>query len=291
MIPTLAAVATGVILWAWSGASSGVGSQPPVTGVKVDQAGVLAKAAAQSARERRAVDAAVGSQQSVEPNSDREADSSNRDRLGDFDAPKGSLYGALFGVQGEEMCRHRLLFSPEERNLPAVTVLTDARGRFESGPLAAGWWKIRYLGPGDQPATSGGTVLAIAEVVADHSLPFDLMLAGERRLTGSLKMPEIDGLALRLELIPWGQVDAVATAVAVTHNPKAVAEDTERSDAPKHPDPPSGAFRMEGLEAGRYRLRILFDTEGRIALEMEVDLSADDVKIDRSFRLEDFLGS
>ncbi len=207
----------------------------------------------------------------------------------------GSLYGVLYAAEGAEMVGHRLLFSSEDHNLPARSVTTGDHGSYLATGLAAGFWQIYYLGPADGTGSAGGSLAAVAEVVADHALPFDVVLEGGRSLSGYLKVPEVDGLGLRLELRPIGLLQLTAYCVAVTRNafdapppPPQPGSASPEDDLPPAPQV-SGAFRMAGLLPGRYRLRLLLDADGMVFLDREIDLSEGDLILEESLKVEDFL--
>lgn len=202
----------------------------------------------------------------------------------------GSIYGTLYDTRGEVLAGRAVRFRRESGY--SRMVWSDEGGAYEVEDVPVGSFAAYYVGK-TYGSNDSGVLFGELEVLPNQAALFDFVLTDERILSGHLTVPETDGVTLRLELRSvWNDERILADGIAVTKLAPAEPPDEDPRMWPLEQEAQaSGLFRMEGLAADRYVLRIIVgtDPEGRsIYLEREIDLTTGDVTLDEAFTFQDF---
>ena len=164
--------------------------------------------------------------------------------------------------------------------------------------LRVGTWTVFFFGTPSDLTPRGSRLAAVrvgeVEIFANLHSPFDIVLEGNRRLSGAFAMSDIPGGMIELELTPEWAVDSVsASGWVITPIAKEGKEVGGERGEPRERRLVPGQFTFEGLMPSVYRLKITFghDTESgeELFLERTIDLSDGDVSLEaETFTLLDF---
>lgn len=203
----------------------------------------------------------------------------------------GSIYGTVYDPRGGALARRAVRFTREDGY--SRTVWSDKGGAYEIEAVPVGSFDAYYVGK-TYGGNGSGVLFGKLDVLQNQAAIFDFVLIDERVLSGHLTVPETDGVLLRLELrSAWDDERILADGVAISRVVEQEPPDENPAMWPLEQEAQaSGLFRMEGLSADRYVLRIIVgtDTEGHsIYIEREIDLTTGDVTLDEAFTYQDFV--
>jgi hypothetical protein len=212
----------------------------------------------------------------------------------------GSVSGMIFDALGVPSSGAKVAFSfgadiVADRTRRAVS---DDLGFYELPRLRVGTWTVFFFGTPSDLTPRGSRLAAVrvgeVEIFANLHSPFDIVLEGNRRLSGAFAMSDIPGGMIELELTPEWAVDSVsASGWVITPIAKEGKEVGGERGEPRERRLVPGQFTFEGLMPSVYRLKITFghDTESgeELFLERTIDLSDGDVSLEaETFTLLDF---
>ena len=216
----------------------------------------------------------------------------------------GSITGMVLGRDREPLSRHRVGFreAGDPHGGQRLQTLSDGLGQYTLERIPVGEWSALHLGDArDDWSRNAETLVGTVHVVESRVTVFDVVLPGDRCLSGAITLADDPLAALQLELRscedPGSLVAAGWASPEPDDGPPSPEEERrdERDTRSEEPTErrPAGGFRFCGLAPGCYSLRVILGKEvstGEIHyLERELDLSEGDVSLEPiAYRPADF---